>query len=232
MRATSWFKSAQYRKSYAQSGEDSIAEFILCYCLGILRPTYLDIGAHHPTWLSNTYLFYEKGCRGVCVEPDPELFKLIHNKRKQDVCLNVGVGDGSVMEGELHILSTRTLSTFSVREANSYTKNGSIRTEKIVKISFLPVNEIVRKYFNSHPNFVSIDTEGMDLQILQSFDFELYRPEVFCIETLTYTEDKTEKKITEIISYMEQSGYFVYADTYINTLFVDKKAWAQRQATA
>ncbi|MFM6249337.1 MAG: hypothetical protein ACKPEQ_09345, partial [Dolichospermum sp.] len=56
--------------SYSQCGEDLIINFIFNN-LGIINPSYLDIGAHHPTYLSNTYSFYRKGCQGVCVEPDP-----------------------------------------------------------------------------------------------------------------------------------------------------------------
>jgi hypothetical protein len=48
--------------------------------------TYLDIGAHHPTRLSNTYLFYKRGFQGVVVEPDPELMGAIRRVRPRDVC--------------------------------------------------------------------------------------------------------------------------------------------------
>jgi hypothetical protein len=68
----------------------------------------------------------------------------------------------------------------------------------------------------------------MDFQILQSLDLDKWRPEVFCIETLTYTEDKTERKLREIIDHMLGKDYMVYADTYINTIFVDRKTWQRR----
>jgi hypothetical protein len=58
--------------SYSQSGEDVIVDFIF-QILKIQKPSYLDVGAHHPSYLSNTYLFYQKGCQGVCIEPDPVL---------------------------------------------------------------------------------------------------------------------------------------------------------------
>lgn len=75
---------------------------------------------------------------------------------------------------------------------------------------------------------MSLDTEGYVFKILKSLDFKNFRPEVFCVETLTYTENKTEKKETEIIDFMIEKGYFVYADTYINTIFVDKNKWINR----
>ena len=65
-----------YSKSYAQCAEDLIIRFAFDQ-MGIRKPVYLDIGAHDPIFLSNTYLFYKKGSRGVCVEPNPMLCKIL-----------------------------------------------------------------------------------------------------------------------------------------------------------
>jgi hypothetical protein len=73
-----------------------------------------------------------------------------------------------------------------------------------------------------------LDIEGLDYDILNDWDFEKYRPEIFCIETITYTENNTENKIDKIIDLMKLKGYRVYADTYINTIFVSENAWGQR----
>ena len=51
---------------------------------------------------------------------------------------------------------------------------------------------------------------------------------IFCIETLTFFQDKTEEKLGYIIDYMNENGDMTYADTYINTIFVDKSAWRNR----
>jgi FkbM family methyltransferase len=212
--------------SYSQCGEDLIVSFLM-NMLGISRPSYLDIGAHHPTYLSNTYLFYWRGCRGVCVEPDPELFKKIKRKRTGDKCLNVGVGSDAdaVSEMDFYIMSSRTLNTFSKAEAERYQSYGNQKIQQVISIPLISVNDMIGKYFSPAPNFVSLDVEGLDLQIIQSMDFNKYRPEVFCIETLSYTENRTERKLNEIIDLMHQKNYVTYADTYINTIFVEKGAW-------
>ena len=212
--------------SYSQCGEDLIVSFLM-KLLGISRPSYLDIGAHHPTYLSNTYLFYQRGCRGVCVEPDPELFKKIKRKRTGDKCLNVGIGSDAdaVSEMDFFIMSSRTLNTFSKAEAERYQSYGNQKIKRVISIPLIPVNDAIGKYFPTAPNFVSLDVEGLDFQIIQSIDFNKYRPEVFCIETLSYTENRTERKLNEIIDLMHQKHYVTYADTYINTIFVDQDAW-------
>lgn len=212
--------------SYAQCGEDLIVNHLF-NMLGISRPTYLDIGAHHPTYLSNTYYFYKRGCRGVCVEPDPHLFRNIERKRKGDTCLNVGVGSqlNSGDARDFFVMSCPTLNTFSKEEAQRYQSYGKQKIKKVISVPLISVNEILGDYFTTTPNFVSLDVEGLDFQIAESIDFNRFRPEVFCIETLSYTEDRTEVKLNNVIELMGRRQYVVYADTYINTIFVENRAW-------
>lgn len=216
----------EYQISYSQCGEDLIVDFIL-NCLKISSPSYLDIGAYHPTHLSNTYLFYQKGYRGVCIEPDPILFAEIKKVRKRDTCLNVGIGTSHVDGADFYVMTSKTLNTFSREEAERY-QSYNQRLEKIVQVPLIPIRTILEQRFVSCPNFISLDVEGLDLQILRTFNFSKYRPEVFCIETLTYTEDKSEKKINEVIDLMISNDYFIYADTYINTIFVSRESWSGR----
>jgi len=214
--------------SFSQCGEDLIVNYIFSNYLKIERPTYIDIGAHHPFYLSNTYYFYLKGSHGVCIEPDPDLFKKIKLMRQRDVCINAGIGDSSKAYSEFFVMTTKTLNTFSKKEAKRYESYGNNKIENVLRIPLLTFSDVINSHFKNPPNFVSLDVEGNDLAILQSINLEKIRPQVFCIETLTYVEDKSEKKITSIIEFMEHNGYFLYADTYINSIFIDKSAWQSR----
>jgi len=227
-----WLKKLLYGRhakiSYSQTGEDLIVDSVMT-SLDIPRPSYLDIGAHDPVYLSNTYIFYRKGCRGVCVEPDPVLHKKIVKKRPGDVCLNIGIGASEEKSAPFYIMSTPTLNTFSREEAERYQGYGRERILNVVDTPLVSVNRIVERYFPNGVNFISLDVEGMDLPILKSIDFASCRPQVLCVETLTYTEDKSEEKIEGILSFMSENGYLIYADTYLNTIFVDKDAWLSRR---
>jgi FkbM family methyltransferase len=230
-----WFKKEnkdgkeQHQKiSYSQCGEDLIIDFIFGL-LKINNPTYLDIGAHHPYYLSNTSLFYNRGCKGVSVEPDSDLFQVIKKERPNETSLNVGVSEQHGGNADFYIMNVPTLNTFSKSEAERYASFPDKKIKKVVQIPLLNVNTIIKDYFNEEtPNFVSIDVEGMDLLIVKSFDFEKHRPEVICIETLIYTEDNTEEKQKDIIDYVLSKGYFLFADTYINSIFVDSEKWKKR----
>ena len=62
------------RHSYSKTGEDLIIDFIFRQ-IGIVQPTFLDIGAHHPFFINKTFFFHKKGCYRINIEPDPFLIK-------------------------------------------------------------------------------------------------------------------------------------------------------------
>jgi len=217
------YKNKFKKISYSQCGEDLIVEFIF-NILKVNDVYYLDIGEHHPYYLSNTALFYEKGFSGVLVEPDPDLCKLIKKYRKKDLCLNFGIGINNESDANFFIFDVPTLNTFSSEEALRYQKEGH-RIIKTIKVTLVDINSLIDNYCSKVPNFVSIDIEGYDFQVLSMFNFQKYRPEVFCIETLTYAKNGKNRKLNEIINLMESKGYLLYADTYINSIFVEKNKW-------
>ena len=215
--------------SYSQSGEDRIISFIFEW-IQLKTPTYLDIGAHHPSWLSNTYFFYNNGSNGVCIEPDPYLCKDIIKKRSRDICLNVGIGSGEEKLAEFYVMTSRSLNTFSKLDADTCAETNNYGMQKIEEILYIPlrnVNDIVEEYFNSKVNLVSIDVEGLDFEIIKNFDFIKFQPEVFCIETMRRDNQGKLIKNDELIKYMEDNRYSIYADTFINTIFINSSVRAQ-----
>ena len=211
-------------RSYSQSGEDILIKAAFD-TLNIPNPTYLDIGANHPYYLSNTYLFYRKGSSGVLIEPNITLYQKLKRKRKRDLCINCGVGVNDKSKADFYIMDADVLSTFSKDEAEFIESQGTYKIERVVSVPLININTIIENYFVKVPNFISIDIEGMDYLILKSFDFSRYRPTIFCAETLKYDEHRRGPKIKEIIDLMVDNDYFIYADTHLNTIFLDKKLW-------
>lgn len=225
-------KPKKYGKmSYSQCGEDLIVDFIL-KILKINNPTYLDIGSYLPQKINNTYLFYKKGGHGVGIEPDPGLHAKHIKFRKKDISLNIGIGAEEKKSAEFYMMSSKTLNTFSKEEAMKYESCGKQKIEKKIEIPLKTANWVMEKYFDKCPNFISIDVEGLDLAILKTFDFKKFRPEIICVETISYTENNTEKKDYEIIDLMKKNNYMLYADTYINSIFVDLEKWKKRTPIA
>jgi FkbM family methyltransferase len=214
------------RVSYAQCGEDLLIQYVF-NALGRRGIRYLDIGAHHPSYLSNTYYFYARGDRGVCVEPDASLLGAFRKDRPGDTLLNIGIAaeEGSA---DFFVMSTPTLNTFSRAEAERFASYGKQKIERVEQVRIRTINDVIAENFSGAPDLLSLDVEGLDLAILQSLDFARHAPDVCCVETLSYTEDRSERKLTEIIDLMLAHDYFAYADTYVNSIFVRRPVWRDR----
>lgn len=210
--------------SYSQSGEDLIVKYIF-ENLNIKNPTYIDIGAHHPYYISNTALFYQNGSIGINIEPDPTLFKAFIKERKKDVNVNIGIGNKNE-ELDFYIISSTTLNTFSKEEAYNYQKEGNYTIKSIEKIKVRTLSNVINEFSNGiFPQFLSIDAEGIDELIIKSIDFDKNFPIIICIETISFSNSGNGLKNKELIKYIEQKGYLLYADTNINSIFVRESLW-------
>lgn len=209
--------------SWSQSGEDIIIEYLF-RLRNILKPSCLDIGAYHPTALNNTYKFFLKGSKIVNIDANPAAIQRFASVRSRDVNLNVGVG-AEKGEFNFYIMEEDSLNTFSEEEKISLEKMGhKLKEQKIITV--LPLNEILKTYFeNKAPDLVSIDAEGVDFEIVKSLDYKQYSPKVICVETINYTPDGTGSKRTDLCNFIEEAGYFEYANTNINSIFVNKAWW-------
>jgi FkbM family methyltransferase len=205
--------------TYSQCGEDMIVWFIFAI-LGRTCRTYLDIGAHHPIYLSNTALFSLFGARGMNIEADPVLFAEFPRQRPRDINLNVGVAETA---GEMTFfrMSDPSLSTFSATEAESIARHRGVTIQSRNSVRVERIGAILQQW-SFVPDFLSIDVEGQDLAILRTYDFDQHRPVVICAETLAPAPDGSDQKNTALVDFLASKGFRTYADTYINTIFVDE----------
>lgn len=202
------------KKSYSVHAEDLIVDHIRKTILGAPKDfSYLDIGAHHPTYASNTCLFYVEGFRGINIEPDPELFERFVKERPEDVNLNVGIGLEKNDETNFYVMDDRSCSTFSKEMCDYFIKVGIADLKYVLRLPLRTVASVLEEH-QVRPDFVTIDCEGLDFEILQTWDFSASRPAVFCVETNKDTCDK-------ILDFMAGKGYSVYAITSMNTIFLD-----------
>lgn len=163
--------------------------------ISIKSLSYLEIGT------DNTFLFYEHGFQGVLVETNPVIREKLNKLRPRDVVLDCEI------------------------KTDERVKMGLEGLAQVQKTPLLNINEIIEKYFTECPDFVSLDVEGWDFKILQTFDFEKYSPAVFCVETLAYNADGSTYRIKEIIDFFESHGYFSFQETYANNIFVNKNLY-------
>lgn len=212
--------------SNSQAGEDKIVDYLF-RSMGISSISYIDIGANDPIGSNNTYLFYTQNSRGVLIEPDTTFINRLKDSRPSDLTINAAISIEGNSEADFYVFEDSALNTLSKDDAMVRAQSGHNKLIETRKIKLLTIGHIIDEYLkNQLPDLISLDVEGMDQKILESFDFEKYPVPVWIVETCAYSENHVKPKLTAIIDLMLSKGYFVFADTYINTIFVHKN-WFQ-----
>lgn len=188
--------------------------------LGIDKPSYIDIGAHHPYEISNTALLYLSGCRGTNVEANPNLIQAFYEERPDDrnICSGVGDKNGEMLFYMIDDRSGRN--SFKKERVETFlAKKPDFSLQKIQKIKVRALSDIIDE-IGAIPDYMSIDIEGMEYEVLSNYDLKNCGP---MIVTLEIMRDNAENG-TKIIEMMEHAGYFMYLKIYSNLTFV-KNEW-------
>ncbi len=172
--------------TYAQHGDDLML-VNLFEMLGIAKPSYLDVGAHDPTALSNTRLLYERGSRGVNVEANPGLVGAFRTERPDDVIVSVGIGPEPGVFPFYMYTDTCGLNTFCRREVEKL--KHSMEPRGIKTLPVVTLDHTVAEFCNGkYPQLLLLDIEGFDYDVLSGAEFHGVRqasrsPVVICVET-------------------------------------------------
>jgi len=213
----------KFKKSFSQCGEDMIIDYVF-RLRGVEMPTYLDIGSFHPWILSNTAYFYERGCRGINIDANPENIESFIKHRPGDINLNFGVGDRNG-EAKFYVMKDRTLSTLSKIEVEAMEKQGK-ELERIEVVQIRNIQSILGEYSNNvFPDFLSIDVEGYELEILKTIDYKVNSPKIICIEIAEYSSIGAGKKKIDLLNFLLNNGYYEYACTNLNSILVKNEFW-------
>jgi FkbM family methyltransferase len=214
-----------YRKgnlSFSQEGEDRVLSSLL-FKLNegshIKKGFYIDIGAHHPHRFSNTFLFYKQGWCGINIDAMPGSMSTFMKCRPRDINLECGIGQ-SAATLKFFSFNEPALNTFDEKLAMARCNN-VWRVQSIFDVPVLPLSVVLKKHLpnGQHIDFISIDVEGFDLEVLKSNDWEKYRPRVVLVETFGLSFiDLMGDPITE---YLRAMGYVIYAKTVNTSIFVE-----------
>lgn len=216
--------SFRYKKvSFAQYGEDILIYSIFKDYLNISKPSYLDIGAHHPFHLSNSALLYKLGSRGVNIEANPNLIQAFNKFRPGDKNVNIGISPILNAKVPFYIMHQPELNTFIKEQADELENNG-YPVKEIIDIPCYNLEYIIETYCGGvFPDFLSLDVEGLDVAVIENYKFTVSRPQIICVENLKI--DKTGKfyKLEKIREVMKNNNYALIADTFLNDIFADRE---------
>lgn len=203
-------------KSYSQEGEDMVLRRLF-----EKQKTgfYVDVGAHHPKRFSNTFFFYKKGWSGINIDAMPNSMKLFDKIRPRDINLEVPISDKK-QKLKYYMFNEPALNGFSKELAEKRDgKDYKIISEKDMETSTL--EEILEKHlpYGQEIDFLSVDVEGLDLQVLKSNNWKRFRPRIVLVEVL----GSSIKEMANLKEYKYLSGfeYEIFAKT-VNTVIFQK----------
>lgn len=210
------FRTHKYYKylniSFSQDGEDLILSQLF---YGVSDGLFVDIGAHHPIHFSNTYKFYLLGWRGLNIDAMPGSMKEFDLIRPEDINLEIGISNDS-KSLNFFIFEQSKVNTFSEQMANEHLNNGGCLLSN-VKVPTERIDRILEKNLkeNTKIDFLSLDVEGLEFEVLTSNDWVKYRPKVILVESL-----KMKNKIL-FDDFFETVQYVLIAQTVNNLFYVD-----------
>jgi len=174
---------------YSQINQDRIADFVLSRKA---KGVFLDIGAHDGITFSNTYFFEkERGWTGICIDPNPDVFqKLVANR--QCICVNCAIATEEkqmiyrkvngmyfleMLGGILEFMDIEHIERFNKEIANHPECN-----IEDISVECKRLDSILNKYDMNKIDYLSLDTEGAEYEILQSLDFNKLNIRLMSVE--------------------------------------------------
>jgi len=210
------YRTSYGGKIYSQHGDDVVV-FSIFKQLGIDKPSYMDIGAHHPFYLSNTAIFYKFGSRGINIDANPNLMKIFYEQRPDDINLNVGIGIKKGILPFYMFSEIQACNTFSLEEAKHFEEiYPDLKILKTVELPVITLTDIINEHWNGkYPDYMDIDIEGLDYEVLQNCDFSGETPYVICVEI-----DKAD--IKEMNTMLNEKGFIPYCRMLSNMIYIRK----------
>ncbi|HXW26919.1 MAG TPA: FkbM family methyltransferase [Xanthobacteraceae bacterium] len=187
--------------SYSQHEQDKY----ICETYFLDRPagTFVDIGAYDGVTFSNSLLFEQRGWRGICIEPNPAVFPRLRANRSS-TCLNCAISDKSGTADFVDVDMPAFGKMYSGLKADYDPRhvallNAWASASRVIHVRTRRLDEILVENDLYALSYLSIDTEGSELKILKTIDFDVFNIEVISVEN-NYND-------TRVRGYLQRHGY-------------------------
>jgi FkbM family methyltransferase len=208
---------SQRQPMYSQEGEDL---FVARLFDGQKRGFYVDVGAHHPFRFSNTYLLYLNGWRGINIDAMPGSMAAFRKLRPRDINVECLISrDPQPMrffqydEPALNTVDEEVVKKRQV-ESPQYRVNNVITLEarslSAVLAEHLPPGQVI--------DLMNIDVEGHDMDVLESHDWQRFRPRVLIVELISTSFDDMQN--TPVYKFLAARGYRLQAKLFNSAIFL------------
>ena len=199
------------KKSYSMEKEDLE---IIKKLNKIKNGFYVDVGGYHPVHRNNTYLLYKKNWRGINIDLSKFSIDLFNFARPEDINLNVAV---SKTNKKIKYYTQKKISQLTTiyKDIANKRMQGPIIEKEILSDTLTALLEKTL-YKNRRIDFLNIDAEGADFEVLESLNFDIYRPKLICVEI-----DDEQIENSKIFNFLKKQKYTNQWSATLSHLFTD-----------
>ena len=181
---------------------------------------YIDVGCHHPFLNNHSYLLYKSGWEGINIDIDYNSIDMFNFFRKSDVNIQTAVTDH---KGEVDLFFYHNRAA-----KNTISKEFGSDAKEQKKINSDTLNNIIEnsKFKNSKIDFVSIDVEGNEMNVLNGFNLKKYKPKLILLEFILpnkkefYEKDINEITNSEVYNFLIKNEYKLINWNHDDLLFM------------
>ena len=204
---------------FGQEGEDII---LTRFFGNKANGFFIDVGAHHPTRFSNTYMLSLNGWSGINIDANQHAINLFKLARTRDINICSSVGENNELR-KYFCFAESALNTFDEEVAQMYLSSGH-NIDRIESLYSTKLKDLLEA--NVKPgtaiDLLNIDVEGLELEVIKSNDWSKYAPTVVVVEILDVTvEQAIEHEVTKTI---ESYGYVLFSKLFNSCIYLKRSA--------
>ncbi len=192
-----------FRIFYSQFGEDIILKGFISR--NINDGFYVDVGCYHPKKYSNTYKLYKRGWRGINIDLDRLKIKAFEWVRPQDHNVTAAISD---QKSTVKVYSFGHYSLVSTIDEETALKDID-KVKSVREVETNTLNEIIddSPFAGRQIDFLTIDVEGHDLNVVKSLDFDKYKPKLVIVESHLMNMDQIKE--SQMYQLLKERGYYL-----------------------
>ena len=212
-----YIRNYKFLNNGSQFGEE---KFVLSFFDKRYKGKFLDIGCFHPTRHNNTYKMYKSGWHGINIDLIPLTIELFNFARIKDININAAISNNEETKKLYFVDELNTQNTLEANHLSFLKNHHNLREEDISlqEIKTKRLDKILDNYNFNNIDFMNIDVEGHELNVLNSIDFSKYKIKFICIEMIDHNEQANliNKKLSIILN---KNGYILEKQIGFNHIF-------------
>ena len=212
-----YIRNYKFLNNGSQFGEE---KFILNYFDKKYKGKFVDIGCFHPTRHNNTYTMYKQGWCGINIDLNPLTIELFNFFRTKDININAAISDNEENKTLYFINELNTQNTLEANHLSFLKKHHNIKEEEISKQEIMTkrLDKILDNYNFNEIDFMNIDVEGHELNVLKAIDFLKYNIKFICIEMIDHNDQSNliNEKLSIILN---ENNYILERQLGFNYIF-------------